>query len=1795
MIYEAYEKKVRGYLPLARILKICVKCAVLLLILGAVLLLGYLSLRGIHFGTYTLQSETVAFGDKPEYDCFVLLGTYKCEYARAGSENWSAEQPTTPGTYSVRAVITKGLLGKKIYSEVGTVTLYRREITLRPQSKGGTKVEYGEQPVFGKHWQISDSLLAKGHSVESAKLTYFTYDGRGGAICHIDPSSIVIRDKKGNDVTAGYKLSFTQGTIKVKAKQITVVVADEIKNGKPLNITKTYDGKSASTANFEMTKGTLYSGDKILVTPHSVSADVGRHDNRVTVTVINDAGQDRTAYYNIKVDVCKVVIEKRPITVQTPDVTLEYTGMRQYTDKFTVTSGSIVQGQYAEPVHNDKTGVTEITNRPQDNRVQLRITQSGRDVTKNYDITYEYGSLTVKPRKVHLRSGDSYGLVYNGKEQSWQDYRVYSGTLAPGHSVKIKKAASLKTPGSIENEVDFAIVSWDGKDVTKNYDMTVSYGTLTVEKGAYLQLSYKDLRKIYDATPLSPSKYGAMELVGITGGALFEDDYIQIESTSGSLTDAGTGTYTVQYRIMHKEGLGKAIDATDWYASSLVGQGSLTVDKRALEIRFDPKTKRYDGTPLYAPTPVYLNSTNEWIHKYEDKGHKIVLNGSFYDYVTYQKNGYPVSAPVETGTYTYTVPEELFKVVLDDGSGADRTHNYDFYFTGNTIKIEGIGLTLTAPGGSKQYDGMPLSADDFSTSDVRVSWSSGAGQYTASYTLSGSQTNVGTGSLNVQNVQVWDRQGNNVTANFEIKTVAGKLTVTPISISVKTSSGSKVYDGQPMDNATQMTLTSGKLIAGHVLGGAVKTDYVTDVGTHDNDRVTPKVYSATGQDMTGNYLITINPGRYTVKPATLHIGTPLVQGEYSAKPYNGICDATSSARGLVKGQRVELNVVSDGIELGVHPMHVTGYKVLDARGRDATANYEITYEDGQIEIVPRKITVITGSSVVTHQEAPAKSSEIRVGGSGLVDGHEIRATFTYPRGIYDIGQTETNSLETLRIVDEDGRDVTAYYDIRTSYGMLRVKPIEITITTADAYRDVYNGQPLYMPHYVITKGECLTGHSLHVSFKYQNDGPADVGKWKNELSSIRMTDEHGNDVTYMYEFTVNEGILEIANPYVLPMQSFDAEKMYDGTPLISEQYELLGELLPGHSIAGVTPVSIDLVGEIENRLGLIIMDEMGRDVSQNYAFYYDESTLGTLRITHRPMQIVIDPHVVLTYNGTAKLPIPQDQMTPEGLVAGQKVMLPMQVESPEIGEKYDYAFGDAHIYDARGRDVTHCYYFELSPAYADLLQSVTVQPAELELYMPDRYSKEYDGTGVDPEQAGYRPMGLAAGHSVEYVANTTPAEPGSYMLRMSEWVVYDQMGNDVTANYVITSSTCRVTINPLYLKLTSVDASRHYNGLPLTREELKQYKLPKGYTLEVIFTGSQTEVGKSENTFDVVVYDQNGNDITAYCNIAKTYGTLEVWDQIKLTLRSESDMMIYDGTPLVCHELGKYQLPEGYSMEVFFTGEQTEPGISDNLFYVVIYDQSGEVVTDSFDIKYEYGKLHVVRAEDWVITLISKDATKNYDGTPLWCFELEPYDLPRGFYLDVTFTGEQTEIGESANTFTARVYNDAGQELTVQYEYGTLAVHLDITVNAYEMTYTYDGTEKNCEDVWVQGLPEGYRVEVKFGKGLIVTGTKDVEFRSVTVYDAQGNDVTSLCNLTLNTAKLTVLPRILTVYVYGQSADSIAPVQGELVEGHTLFAEYGEGGECYIEIADASGELVYSNRGDSPVRYTLYEVIIQYG
>ncbi len=1778
MMYQAYEKKVRLWVSYARILKICVKCLIGLCIAAAIMTLGYFSLRGIHFGSFEQRDTQVAFGEKPDFDVFVLFGTYECEYASVGSENWSKDQPITAGTYRVRAVIRKGFFNK-VYSEPGTVTLYRRQITLSPTQIAGKQVPYGEQAKFGKHWKISNNSLIKGHKVKKAALSMSELDGSGGLTVWLDASSVVIEDSRGRDVTDCYIISAGRATLGVKKVQISVTVANELKGKSPVALSKTYDGTPLYTNNYFITKGELKQGDSLSVSTPNPRADAGKGTNAVNIEVYSSDGQNRTAYYKIQKTLCRVEIAKRPIEVTTLDESLIYSGTRQYGSAYKLSGGSLVAGHGMAINYNQSQGVVEATARPVKNKIVISVQSGGRDVTANYDISYVYGELTVQKRPLSLRTQTSRGLVYNGQKQSATGYLIESGSFAPGHTAAATSFATQTVPGSCENRVEYKIVDAGGKNVTENYELSVSYGTLTVEKGASLLLSLQALSKVYDASALDPGDYNAKQLISVLGGTLYPSDSIEIVSTTGTQTDVGTTTYTVRYRIVHKVSLGKTEDATSWYTDNGELSGTLSVTPRTVTLTFDAINKAYDGKAAVPSAPDTKDSS---ISRFEGVGHKIVLAPDAMQHLVYSHGG---GAPVSVGEYTYTIPEEYISVVKNDGSGADRTHNYQFVFKNNKISISGLSLTLTAPSATKQYDGTPLSAESFSAGQVKIQGDTE--NYSVTFTITGSQTHAGSSAVRCENIRVTDRSGADVTGNFKVTVKEGKLTVTPIPITVRSSGGSKVYDGAPMENATQMTLVSGRLLSGHVLGGAVNSNYVTDVGTHKNDRVTPKVYSETGQDLSRNYEITLQAGTYTVTACDLLIRSPLVEGEYCGAPWEGECDATAYAEGLGKGHTVKLQIRSAGELPGTYPMQVLGCTVKDASGRNVSDNYNITYTDGTVEIVPRKIQIVTGSSTVEYGQGAAASLEFKVRGSGLVKGHEARVAFARPEGITEIG-TIDNAVQSARILDENGKDVTALYEISYQYGTLRVTPISITLTTDSAEKEIYDGQPISALGYEITKGTLLAGHRISVTY-YYHDGVSDVGTWKNELSSIRVTDRDGADVSYLYDFKVNAGTLHIKKPFTVTLNTGSAEKIYDGTALEQSEYLLVTELIEGHVVTGVNPVKLVEAGEKANKLTLIVNDQSGRDVSQNYEFIYLE--LGTLTVTPRDLHVSIG-HVELTYTGQVELLIYEGKMTYDGLVAGERIRARVRVESPDIGDKHAAEFMNLRVTTAGGRDITHCYNVTLD---AEAL-SVTVTPANLVLYLPERFSKEYDGQGVDVYDVGYRAQGLATGHHVEFISGAIPAEPGTYTLGFGEWTVYDRDGNDVTANYTVDAGSCSVNIYQRTVTLKSGSASRHYNGQPLTCHELEKYSLPDGYSIEVRFTGQQTEVGKSQNLFEVTVFDADGNDITEYCTLSLSFGTLEVWDQLELTLSSGSALGIYNGEALTCHKISDYKLPEGYWLEVIFTGRQTEPGESDNTFDVIVYDAEGNDVTTCFALTREYGRLTVLeKASDYILTLRSESMSASYDGTPLTHHALAPYTLPEGFVLDVEFTGSQTAIGQSQNTFVARAYNERGDELTVVYEYGTLEVYLDLTVNAYEMTYIYDGTEKNCYDFWTQGLPDGFRVEVEFGAGLTVTGSKNVEFADVKVFDADGNDVTALCHIKTRTAKLTVLPRTLTVYVYGQSADSIAPVQGTLVEGHTMFAEYGDGGECYIEITDRNGTLVYSNRGDSPIKHVLYDVNILYG
>ena len=76
-------------------------------------------------------------------------------------------------------------------------------------------------------------------------------------------------------------------------------------------------------------------------------------------------------------------------------------------------------------------------------------------------------------------------------------------------------------------------------------------------------------------------------------------------------------------------------------------------------------------------------------------------------------------------------------------------------------------------------------------------------------------------------------------------------------------------------------------------------------------------------------------------------------------------------------------------------------------------------------------------------------------------------------------------------------------------------------------------------------------------------------------------------------------------------------------------------------------------------------------------------------------------------------------------------------------------------------------------------------------------------------------------------------------------------------------------MNRRSLKVTSKSANKTWDGDPLTCEEYTAEGLVDGESIKVTFTGSRTDVGESDNSFDVE-FNSGNYDLT------KEYGKLKV-------------------------------------------------------------------------------------------------------------------------------------------------------------------------------------------------------------------------------------------------------------------------------------------------------------------------------
>jgi hypothetical protein len=248
------------------------------------------------------------------------------------------------------------------------------------------------------------------------------------------------------------------------------------------------------------------------------------------------------------------------------------------------------------------------------------------------------------------------------------------------------------------------------------------------------------------------------------------------------------------------------------------------------------------------------------------------------------------------------------------------------------------------------------------------------------------------------------------------------------------------------------------------------------------------------------------------------------------------------------------------------------------------------------------------------------------------------------------------------------------------------------------------------------------------------------------------------------------------------------------------------------------------------------------------------------------------------------------------------------------------------------------------------------------------------------------------------------------------------------------------------ITLYSAGGSMEYDGTALIAHRLDKDNphrgLPEGYVLEIVdnlnFTGSQTVVGSSDNTFTIPagavrVIDEEGYDVTYQFRFEEAFGRLVVTSTAEIRITAASDSKVYDGTPLVNDNYTHSDLPDGITLvEVVVEGSQTEVGSSANVVKSFRFMHGEDNVTEYFhNVRLVDGRLKVWSEAE--ITITAASDSKIFDGTPLvnagFTYSILPPGVTR---VTAVVEGSQTAVGSSANVVVSfRLWN--GDDNVTEY------------------------------------------------------------------------------------------------------------------------------------------------------------------
>lgn len=623
------------------------------------------------------------------------------------------------------------------------------------------------------------------------------------------------------------------------------------------------------------------------------------------------------------------------------------------------------------------------------------------------------------------------------------------------------------------------------------------------------------------------------------------------------------------------------------------------------------------------------------------------------------------------------------------------------------------------------------------------------------------------------------------------------------------------------------------------------------------------------------YLVLISTGVIKTRAHKLIVSAVNVEKEYDGTKLEG-SEYQIVYGNLLKGHKIEVYFSGEQTEVGSGVCEVSA-KITDSQGADVTKEYDIEYVSSELKVTKRSITIVSGSREKFFDNTPllADVDEYDIVRGSLLRGHKIKVSAVSE--ITKVG--EVDNVISASIVDGDEIDVTDNYDINYSFGKLSVLPNELSVN-ALSKSFVFDGNAHTESGYVVQNGKdrlSQLGHKLQVETKGEITF---VGRVANTIE-VKVLDADGVDVSNFWSIVTFDGWLEVT-PKPITLYTNSCEKIYDGTPLNSEQDAYLQPegLVFGHRVEATCVGTQTNVGESPNAVSdAKVFDELNNELTENYIISF---VFGY--VTVNPIQIVVwTDGGNWAYDGLEHTKNTANDWDYSGtLVEGHTLDVSISGAITEIGTAPNECFAKVLSGET---DVSSNYviFYE----HGDLI----VFEKDLTIYVKTpSIIVDYDGLAHFTDGSLVQitdDSALLEGHTIDLTQFTTSqcVDAGMYYNKVESFLITDDLGNDVTASYSIgykdqSTDLGTITINKRVLKIKTQSATKEYDGTPLTNNQYEIVDIsavaPGQIFVGVNVVGYRTVAGSSQNTADVLIYD-NGVNVSENYRCDESYlGALEV-------------------------------------------------------------------------------------------------------------------------------------------------------------------------------------------------------------------------------------------------------------------------------------------------------------------------------